>query len=216
MSNAYNRKGISGNEAHFSSIYSTTKGDKPKKSPRSQIAGSHNKTSIMTGQHAFTQSQLSVDSDNNINAFLLKDQCGQIVKTKKVLEREQDRIEKVKRAREKAIDIAMEKTAKLILNERRYESNAKRHEKHLEDESLYRKDHYEQLKEKRTERRQYVKDHEHKLSQKGYERYKKDHRANEERIEKTQANEKQRVEDMFMNQKKQMAITEKKEKDWVE
>ena len=102
-----------------------------------------------------------------------------------MLEREQDRIEKVKRAREKAIDIAMEKTAKLILNERSYESNTKRHEKHLEDESLYRKDHFESLKEKRSERRQYVKDHDHKLGQKGYERYKKDHRAIEENIEKT-------------------------------
>ena len=57
----------------------------------------------------------------------MKDSCGQIVKTKRVLEREQDRVEKVKRAREKALDLAMEKTAKLILKERRYESNAKRH-----------------------------------------------------------------------------------------
>lgn len=68
----------------------------------------------------------------------MKDSCGQIVKTKKVLEREQDRIEKVRRAREKALDLAMEKTAKLILKERRYESNAKRHQKHLQEESTYR------------------------------------------------------------------------------
>ena len=110
----------------------------------------------------------------------------------------------------------MEKTAKLILNERRYESNTKRHLKHLEDESLYRKDHFESLKEKRSERRQYVKDHDHKLGQKGYERYKKDHRAIEENIEKTQANEKQHAVDVFINQKKQMATTEQKEKEWVE
>ena len=47
-----------------------------------------------------------------IQAFFLKDQCGQIIKTKKVLEREQDRVEKVKRAREKALNNAMEKSAK--------------------------------------------------------------------------------------------------------
>jgi len=46
-----------------------------------------------------------------------------------MLEREQDRVEKVKRARENAIQIAMEKSAKMILKERRYESNAKRHSK---------------------------------------------------------------------------------------
>jgi hypothetical protein len=38
----------------------------------------------------------------------MKDSCGQIVKTKKVLEREHDRVEKVKRVREKAVDLAME------------------------------------------------------------------------------------------------------------
>ena len=68
----------------------------------------------------------------------MKDNCGQIIKTKKVLEREQDRIEKVKKVREKAVDLAMEKTAKLILKERRYESNTKRHAKHQVDETLYR------------------------------------------------------------------------------
>ena len=61
----------------------------------------------------------------------MKDSCGQIVKTRKMLEREQDRVEKVKRARENAIQIAMEKSAKLILKERRYESNTKRHAKML-------------------------------------------------------------------------------------
>ena len=45
----------------------------------------------------------------------MKDQCGQIIKTKRILEREQDRVEKVKRARENALNIAMEKSAKLML-----------------------------------------------------------------------------------------------------
>lgn len=45
----------------------------------------------------------SIDSDNTITNFLMKDTCGQIVKTKKMIEREQDRVEKVKRARENAL-----------------------------------------------------------------------------------------------------------------
>jgi hypothetical protein len=82
----------------------------------------------------------SVDSDNTIHAFLMKDSCGQIVKTKRILEKEQERVEKVKRARENALNLAMEKSAQLILKERRYESNTKRHEKTQAEESVYRRD----------------------------------------------------------------------------
>jgi len=46
-----------------------------------------------------------------------------------MIERQQDRVEKVKRAREKALQNELEKSAKLILKERRYESNVKRHQK---------------------------------------------------------------------------------------
>lgn len=52
-----------------------------------------------------------------------------------MIERQQNRVEKVKRAREKALQNEMEKSAKLILKERRYESNAKRHEKMIADDS---------------------------------------------------------------------------------
>ena len=83
----------------------------------------------------------------------MKDKCGQIVKTKKIIEREQDRIEKVKKAREKAIQQAMEKSAKLILSERRYESNAKEYEKKLEEREFDHLKKFMELKEKRTERR---------------------------------------------------------------
>jgi hypothetical protein len=80
-----------------------------------------------THTRGFLASHHSIDSDNTIRNFFVKDQSGQIVKTKKMLEREQDRVEKVKQAREKALQIAMEKSAKLILKERRYESNTRRH-----------------------------------------------------------------------------------------
>ena len=72
----------------------------------------------------------------------MKDKCGQIVKTKKIIDRENDRVEKVKRAREKAVQNAMEKSAKLILQERRYESNTKRFEKELEMAELDRRERF--------------------------------------------------------------------------
>ena len=75
----------------------------------------------------------------------MKDKCGQIVKTKKIIDREQDRVEKVKKAREKAIQNAMEKSAKLILQERRYESNTKRFEKELEMAELDRRERFQSL-----------------------------------------------------------------------
>jgi len=51
-----------------------------------------------------------------------------------MLEKEQDRVKKVQRARENALNIQMEKSAKLILKERRYESNTKRHEKLIQED----------------------------------------------------------------------------------
>ena len=72
----------------------------------------------------------------------MKDKCGQIVKTKKIIERENDRVEKVKKAREKAMQNAMEKSAKLILQERRYESNTKRYEKEFEMAELDRRERF--------------------------------------------------------------------------
>ena len=70
-----------------------------------------------------------------------------------MLEREQDRVEKVKRARENAIQIAMEKSAKMILKERRYESNAKRHQKMVDEESAWRNSKYEEINEARKGKR---------------------------------------------------------------
>jgi len=68
----------------------------------------------------------------------MKDSCGQIVKTKKILEKEHERVEKVKRAREKALIVAMEKSAQLILKGRKYESSIKRHNAMQHQESLER------------------------------------------------------------------------------
>ena len=45
---------------------------------------------------------------------------------------------KVKAARERALQNFMEKNARLILKERRYESTIKKHEKAQRDEQLYK------------------------------------------------------------------------------
>ena len=68
----------------------------------------------------------------------------------------------------------MEKSAKLILKERRYESNTKRHEKLMAEESDWRKDHYLELSEKRSDRLRFTKEHNEKLDMLGYKRYLKD------------------------------------------
>ena len=83
MINAYNPRGRG--DAAFTSIYSVTNGGKPHKSPQSQVAY---KSGTAGNQRGFLQSQQSMDSDNTIQAFMMKDSCGQIVKTKKILERE--------------------------------------------------------------------------------------------------------------------------------
>lgn len=80
----------------------------------------------------------------------------------------------MKRAREKALQNELEKSAKLILKERRYESNAKRHEKLRVEESEWRKDHYLELTEKRSDRLRFTKEHNDKLDVLGYKRYLKD------------------------------------------
>lgn len=74
----------------------------------------------MGNGRGFLNSQQSCDSDNTIAAFFTKDRDGQLVKTVKMIENQQNRVEKVKRAREKALHNEMEKSAKLILKERRY------------------------------------------------------------------------------------------------
>ena len=66
-----------------------------------------------------------------------------------MLEREQDRVEKVKRARENALALAMEKSAKLILKERKYESNTKRHAKMVKEEDDYRTEKFQSIQETR-------------------------------------------------------------------
>ena len=139
------------------------------KSPRSQAP--FNQT---TNGRGFLNSQQSVDSDNTINAFFTKDRDGHLVKTQKMLERQQDRVEKVKRARDKALQNEMEKSAKLILKERRYESNTKRHEKMVTEEAEWRKDHYIELSEQRAEKLRFKNEHNDKLDMLGYKRYLRD------------------------------------------
>ena len=97
-----------------------------------------------------------MDSDNTIQAFLLRDSCGKIVKTKKLLEKEQDRVQKVKKARENALNLAMEKSAKQILQERRYQSNTKRFQQQMDAESMERSSMFMTLNDIRIDKHRQV------------------------------------------------------------
>ena len=132
------------------------------------------------------------------------------MKTKKILEKEQDRVEKVKKARENAVQIAMEKTAKLILKERRYESNTKRHAKLMADEESYRNDKFATIADQRKQRRQYTKDHDAKLDRLGIERYRRDQKEVEEHIELVQNKELKRARESYLNLQRSMEATERK------
>ena len=68
-----------------------------KQSPRS-VAPNYKKAA-----RSFLKSNHSIDSDNTIQNFMMKDSDGKIIKTKHMLEREHDRVEKVKKARESSV-----------------------------------------------------------------------------------------------------------------
>ena len=68
-----------------------------KHSPRS-VAPNYKKAA-----RSFLKSNHSIDSDNTIQNFMMKDSDGKIIKTKHMLEREHDRVEKVKKARESSV-----------------------------------------------------------------------------------------------------------------
>ena len=54
----------------------------------------------------------------------------------------------------------MEKSAKLILKERKYHSNIKRHEKMMKEENLYRTEKFEELNDVRRDKKQITIDEE--------------------------------------------------------
>ena len=181
------------------------------KSPRSQAP--FNQT---TNGRGFLNSQQSVDSDNTINAFFTKDRDGHLVKTQKMLERQQDRVEKVKRAREKALQNELEKSAKLILKERRYESNTKRHEKMISEEAEWRREHYIELTEKREDKMRFTKEHNDKLDILGYKRYLRDDKEVNAKYRQVKEVELQRAQETYSKLHASMEITDKKQRDALE
>ena len=154
-----------------------------------------------------------MDSDNTIQNFLIKDQCGKIIKTKHMLEKEQDRVEKVKQAREKALQLAMEKSAKLILNERKYESNTKRHEQMVKEEDDYRMEKFAQYNDKCKEKRQRTIDHDEHINELGYARYKKDNKKRELDLEQAKQRDLSSARESFLKLRMSMEVTERKQRE---
>lgn len=133
------------------------------------------------------------------------------MKTRHILEREHDRVEKVKKARESSVQIAMETSAKLILKERRYDSNMKRHQKMQKEDEIFRNDKFDQLIEQRREKRNTTIEEDIHLNQLGYERFKKDRKDVEGWIEKARKTELQQAKDSFLRLRGSMELTDKKQ-----
>ena len=65
------------------------------------------------------QSTQSIETSNTIDNFFKRDSNGIVKKTQKLLDWEKDRVEKVRKVRDNAVQIAMERTAKQILREKK-------------------------------------------------------------------------------------------------
>ena len=87
------------------------------------------------------QSTASINSTDA--GFFRRESNGSIKKTQKLLEWEQNRVAKVREARDRAVVIAMEKTAKQILVEKKKDVNEKRYHDMLKDEAMIREARFE-------------------------------------------------------------------------
>ena len=110
----------------------------------------------------------------------------------------------------------MEKNAKLILKERRYESTLKKHEKHLREERHYREDQFFTINEERERARKSTLDKDQQLDDNGYSRFKKDTKDVEARYKTSKEIEQQKAHETYVSLHKAMEASEKKERDWVE
>ena len=122
----------------------------------------------------------------------------------------------MKRARENALSIAMEKSARLMLKERKYESNTKRHQKMVKEEDDYRNEKFQSLAEQRKQKRQTTIEHDEYLDKLGYDRYKKDNRTRESDIARVKERDLMSARDSFLKLRVSMELTERKQKQAIE
>jgi DNA-directed RNA polymerase subunit N (RpoN/RPB10) len=86
----------------------------------------------------------------------------------------------------------------------------------MQEDANYRRDLYQELAEKRSERRRFTKEHDEKLDDLGVKRYKKDKRMVEEYIEKVKHNELERAKDSYLKLHASMDMTDKKQQEALE
>ena len=89
------------------------------------------------------QSTHSIETQNTIDNFFKRETNGVVKKTQKVIDWEQNRVDKVRRVRDKAVQLAMERTAKQILHDKKLEKNEKRFHGQLKDEAAFRQQRFE-------------------------------------------------------------------------
>ena len=83
----------------------------------------------------------------------------------------------------------MEKNARLILKERRYQSTLKKHEKALREEAHYREDQFFTINEERERARKSTLDKAQKFDDLSYVRFKKDTKDVESRVQTSKERE---------------------------
>ena len=110
----------------------------------------------------------------------------------------------------------MEKTAKLILKERKYDSNMKRYQKVQKEETEYRHHKFDQVKDSRCEKFQLTVDEGMRLHQLGYERYKRDAKDVEKEIETARLKELKHARESFLKLRSSMELTERNQRDAIE
>ena len=107
----------------------------------------------------------------------------------------------------------MEKSAKLILNERKYESNTKRHQAMVKEEDDYRTEKYAQYNDTRKEKRQRTIDHDDHINELGYVRYKKDNKRRETDLESVRQRDLSSARESFLKLRISMDVTERKQRE---
>lgn len=104
----------------------------------------------------------------------------------------------------------MEKSARLMLKERKYESNTKRHQKMVKEEDDYRIEKFQSLAEQRKQKRQTTIEHDEYLDKLGYDRYKKDNKTRESDITRVKQRDLMSARDSFLKLRVSMELTERK------
>ena len=127
----------------------------------------------------------SVDTPSHHNTSLMQGSVDNatLQKTQKIVDKQQIRLERVRQARDRQVSLAMEKTAKWLIKEKKLEKNEKRYQKQLKDEAEYREQQFEDEQKKRALNLEKTIEKGKKIDELGHKHFKIDIRQTEKRIQ---------------------------------